>query len=307
MTPEEANSFLPQKPHRIEATPDSLVYTIIAEPKFGKTTWACSIPDALLLAAERGHSFVEAFKIELTAWDYNVPSSQKPQPSQDDDGLLYMSFMQAVDVITASDRFRTVIIDTADMLGKMCMDFHLKKNNLVHPQDWDFGKGHEVCLNQPFRQAMGRIIKSGRGIVFITHTATTDARFAGTTKSKKECTLPSGMSKFIIPQSDVILHGRFGPKDPVTKRRTRIFQTEGSDEVLAGGRMSRMVPPKFIIDHDHPWQQWAEFFTNPESVQEAMAQYDSLVRAPRAAQDQEAAETMAPAVVKKEKKKPQAA
>lgn len=292
---EEANSLLPQKLHRIEATPESLVYAIIAEPKFGKTTWACSIPDAVLLAAERGHSFVEAYKIELTAWDHNVRASEKPEISADEAGLIYMTFMQAVDVITASDRFQTVIIDTADMLGKMCMDFHLKKNNLTHPQDWDFGKGHEVCLNQPFRQAMGRIIKSGRGIVFITHTATTDARFAGATKSKKECTLPSGLSKFIIPQCDVILHGKFGPRDPVSKRRTRIFQTEGSDEVLAGGRMSRLVPPKFIIDPERPWEQWSEFFTNPDSVEEAMAQYDQLVRAPKAAQEQEAQEAAAPA------------
>lgn len=299
MTAEEANQFLPDAPHKIEATPDSLVYTIIAEPKFGKTTWACGIPDAILLAAERGHSFVEAFKIELTAWDYNVPSNQKPEPTKDEDGLIYMSFVQAVDVITASDRFRTVIIDTADMLGKMCMDYHLKKNNLTHPQDWDFGKGHEVCLNQPFRQMMGRIIKSGRGIVFITHTNTTDARFAGATKSKKECTLPSGMSKFIIPQSDVILHGRFGPKDPVSGRRTRIFQTEGSDEVLAGGRMSSRFPPKFIIDPTRSWDQWCEFFGSQEAVQEAMNQYETLNRGSRQIQNQEAEAAMTPAIPKK--------
>jgi hypothetical protein len=303
-----ANSVLPQMAHSSKADPLSLCYTIIAEPKFGKTTWACSIPDALLLAFEQGHAFIEAHKVIIDAWDYPVPESRKLQPWDEGNGLIHMTFMQAVDIITTSDRFPIVVVDTADMAGKMCLDYHLKKNNLTHPQDWDFGKGHDVCLNTPFRQAFGRILKSGRGVIFITHTNTTDSRFAGATKSKKECTLPSGISKFLIPQSDVILHGRFGPRDS-NKRRTRVFQTEGSDEVLAGARgvgQQYNLPPRFIINQEDPWAQWTEFFNDEEAASRASIEYETLVRGAKQAQMAEAPDGTEVKTVTKPKREPKA-
>lgn len=290
-TPEQrlewANSLLPSAPHSALADPISLCYTLIAEPKFGKTSWMCAIPDLLLLAFEQGHGFIEAHKVVIDAWDYNVPEARKQQPwTEGDNNLVHMTFMQAVEVICASDRFPIVGIDTADAAGKQCLDFHIKKHGLVHAQDWEFGKGHDVCLNTPFRQAVGRILKSGRGVVFTTHSNTTDSRFAGQTKSKKECTLPSGLAKFLIPQSDVILHGRFGPRDPITKRRTRIFQTEGSDEVLAGARgvgQQYNLPSKFIIDQANSWGQWTEFFSDPEAAARATLEYETLMRGSKGA------------------------
>lgn len=280
-----ANSVLPQAPHSALADPISLCYTIIAEPKFGKSTWACAIPDMLLLAFEQGHAFISAHKIIIDAWDYNVPESRKQQPwkeSEEAGAILHATFMQAVELICASDRFPIIAVDTADMAAKNCLDFNLKKNNLIHPQDWDFGKGHDVCLTMPFRQAFGKILKSGRGVIFITHTDTTDRRFAGQSSSKKECTLPKGIAKFLIPQSDVILHGKFGPRDPVTKRRTRIFYTEGSDEVLAGARgvgQQYNLPPRFIINQEDPWGQWSEFFSDPEAAGRASIEYEQLIGA----------------------------
>lgn len=288
---EWANSMLPPLPHSAKGSPIKLCYTIIAEPKFGKTTWACSAPDSLLLAFERGHAFISAHKIEIDAWDFNVPASKKPDV-YDQDGIFHMSMMQAVDIITASDRFSFVVVDTADMAAKFCLDYHLKKNNLTHPQDWDFGKGYEVCLNAPYRQAFGRILRSGRGIAFITHTNTTDSRFAGQQKSKKESTLPGGVAKFLIPQSDVILHGKFGPRDPSTQRRTRIFQTEGSDEVLAGARgvgQQYNLPPRFIVDQARGFEQWQEFFDDTEAASRASVEYEALTRGAKSASTEEEA------------------
>lgn len=297
-----ANAILPQAPHSALADPIALCYTIIAEPKFGKTTWACSVPDMLLLAFEQGHAFIEAHKVIIDAWDYNVPESRKPAPWTEDpndpSALVHMTLMQAVDVITTSDRFPLIAFDTADMAAKKCLDYNLKKHNLIHAQDWEFGKGHDVCLNTPFRQAVGKILTSGRGVIFITHTDTTDRRFAGQASSKKECTLPKGVAKFLIPQSDVILHGKFGPRDPTTKRRTRIFFTEGSDEVLAGARgvgQQYNLPPRFIIDQDNPWGQWTEFFTDTEAASRASIAYEQLVSMAKKQQAAEApdAEEMA--------------
>ena len=178
-----ANSMLPPARHSSKARPEALCYTVMAEPKFGKTTWGCAFPDSLLLAFEQGHAFIDAFKMVIDCWDYNMPHNKKPSVYEDAEGLYHASAVQVKEIIENSDRFKTVIVDTADMAAKLCLDFHLKKHNLMHQQDWDFGKGGDVCLNTPFRQLFNAILKSGRGVIFITHSDTTDSRFAGQQKS----------------------------------------------------------------------------------------------------------------------------
>lgn len=284
---EEANSLLPTEKVGVTVNPAHLVYTIIAEPKWGKTTWATRFPDSVLLAFEQGHSFIEAHKIIMDAWH-----TKSPEVYQDGDGIHHMTFLHAIDIICASDRFETVVIDTADMMAKMCLDFNLRLLGIKHPSDLDFGKGYETALNTPFRQAVGKIIKSGRGVVFITHTETKDARFSSGTKTRKECTLPGGVVKFVIPQSDVVLHGKFGIMNNTTKKRDRILVTEGSDDMLAGARVQGKfrLPTRFVVDPNDPWAQWARFFEDPNAADEADALYATNSRAPRSAQYEEASQ-----------------
>lgn len=273
LTTEEANKLLPQAKVGTVPNPKSLVYTLIAEPKFGKTTWMSQIPNSLLLAFERGHSFIEAHKIEITAWA--APNSE----IADIGGLLHMTFEDAVTVICASDQFDFVIFDTADMAAKMCLDYHLKKFGLTHAQDWEYGKGHDVCLNTPFRQLVNKIASSGRGVGFITHSETKDSRFSTGTKARKECTLPGGVMKYVIPQSDIVLHGKFGARGK-DGRRSRIIVTEGSDDMLAGSRVQGKfrLPTRFIVDPNNPWAQWESFFTDPEASFKAEADYEKAKR-----------------------------
>ncbi len=271
----EANALLPDEPTSAVVNPKALVYTMIAEPKWGKSTWFSSIPNALLLAFEQGHAFIKAHKVVIDVWDY---IKQKADPYKDGEGVVHMSMMQFVDVILASDRFDFVIVDTADMAVKMCLDYNLKRLGLTHPTDWEYGKGHDMAMNTPFRQTFGRIIKSGRGIGFITHTEIKTSQFANQQqRAKRDCTLPGGIIKFVIPQSDVILNGQFGPKLP-NGRRARILVTEGADDVLAGmrGNVETYLPPKFIVNHEDPWGQWESFFTSVEAVEKAMTDYASL-------------------------------
>lgn len=274
MNVDEANALLPTQISSARPNPLKLKILAIAEPKFGKTSWAMSIPNSLLLATEEGHMFIPGYKIVIECW-----KAKNFEIWEDDDGIKHMTMVQAIDAICASDQFDFVWMDTADMGAKMCVDYHLKQLGIQHPQDWDFGKGHELALNQPFRQEVGRLIKSGRGVGFISHTETRDSRFASGTKSRKECTLPSGIGKFLIPQADVILHGRFGPVNKETGKRYRIWQTEGSDDMLAGSRVQGeyKVPPRFVIDQEDPWGQWKGFFEDPSNADIASQQYAALM------------------------------
>ena len=274
MTVTEANELLPQTKVGAQPDPLRLIYTLIAEPKWGKTTWMCQIPNSLLLAFEKGHSFVEAHKINITAWKERNPKIEVIE------GVHHMTFSDAVDIICASDQFDFVIFDTADMAAKMCLDYHLKHHGLTHQQDWDFGKGSDVCLNTPFRQAVNRLAATGRGVGFITHTEVRDARFASGNKARKECSLPTGLIKYVIPMSDLVLHGKFGGRNKATGRRERIIVTEGSDDMLAGSRVQGQfrLPSQFVVDPTNPWGQWASFFNERGAAEAAEAEAASSTR-----------------------------
>lgn len=250
--------------------PSSLRWLFITPPGFGKTELGMSFPDALLLACEEGHKFVRGRKIIIDCFDYK---SKVLDPWQDEGKNWHMSFIQAVERIETSGRYKTVIVDTVDALVKMVTDFSELKHRVDHVEDiGDYGKGFDLGQNKPFRQAMNRILKSGRGIIYTTHQKANTVTIKGKPQTKKETTLPQGVANHIIPQVDIVLHGRFGKRRMPNKFRDRIIITEGSEEAIAKNR-GGILPPKFILPFDKRWETIQEFFKDPESVKKATANY----------------------------------
>ena len=288
MDTKTANDLLQQEPTKGLIDPARLKYFIIAPPKFGKTTTACSIPDSILLAFEEGHAFVETFKIIIDQWDR--PLKEKNEGiGQDEDGNSHMSMAEAVQLICASDRFNHVIIDTADMAARMCTDYWCAQYKVKHPADaGDFGKGFALTLTDPFRRMIGQIIKSGRGITFTSHAKFVERQVGQTKTAKWESTLPSQAQAFIHSQVDLIWFGQFGKLRPGMDERDRIISMDASQEVMAGSRVRfdgkpYPMPKKFILDPDNGWEQWASFFpvegerTKEEAIANCEAAYQSFL------------------------------
>lgn len=265
LTTAEANDLLPQKATSQAINPNKLNYLVIGPPKWGKTTLLCSIPDALLLAFEQGHAFQVAHKMIVDSWDKKV-TEENPAiwVEEDNPDVFHGTMTKIVEVLEASDRFPFIIIDTADMCAKMCLDYHLKKHGWMHAQDGgDYGKGHDIAQNTPFRHMIGRIMRTGRGIGFITHTQVNTTNLT----SKKETSLPGGVFKFIHTQADVILHGSFGGPKKGQRWRDRILKTEGDESTLAGNRIKGLtIPVSYIVDPEDPWGQWCSFFKDENAV-----------------------------------------
>jgi hypothetical protein len=268
-----ANDMLPQEPTKTPVDPRRAKYLLIGPPKWGKTTLGCSVPDSLLLATEEGHMFQEAHKIIIDSW------GNKLGPGHDDDNNLHLSMEEAVETICASDRFQFIVIDTADMAAKMCLDYHYKKFGASHAEDvGTYGKGWDLCLTQPFRRQIGALMKSGRGIMFITHTSIVTRKVGQSEQSRAETTLPSQVQKFLHTQADLILHGNFGKLRKGMRERDRIISLDGTNEILAGTRVRGVaLPKKFIVDPNDPWGQWETFFKDPKAAAKAEEQFKQLV------------------------------
>lgn len=286
-TKEEADSFLPAGKSKIEnIDPRQLIYTLIAEPKWGKTTFFCNFEDALLVAFEQGHAFQEVAKVIIDAWD----AKKSDGPYADDNGDIHMTMVELVATLQASDRYKFIIFDTADMAAKMCLDWHLPLNGMTHPSDQGFGKGYDIAQNAPFRQAVNSIMRSGRGIGFITHSKVKSEVFASGTKSKKETTLPGGIQHLIITQSDLILYGEYGRKLKGSSERDRVLRTKGDNETLSGGRAHKKVniPEKYVVDCSNQYEQWCAFFTDPLAAEREYKNY--LIRTKQVDEEQLEAE-----------------
>jgi len=278
LSEEEADNLLPQETTKAITNPIRLKYLLIGPPKWGKTTMMCSAPDSILLAFEEGHAFHETYKIIIDSWDRGY-SERKEGWGKDEDGNMHTSFVEAVEAITRASRFQFIVIDTADMAAKMCLDYHYKIYGVKHASDaGDYGKGWDLCLTQPFRQQIGALMKSGRGIGFITHTNIVEKKVGTSTVTRAETTLPSQVQKFLHTQADLIIHGNFGKKRKGQLERDRVISMDGSNEILAGSRVRHVhLPKKFIVDPTHPWEQWTSFFGDEKASLKAEKEYQDLV------------------------------
>lgn len=263
---EDMEELLPTKPRSKIPNPAALTYLGIAVPKWGKTTFFCDAPDSLLIAFERGFQFQNTPTVFIDVWH-----DAKFEPYTDDDGVVHMTMTQLKKVLVESDKYKFLTVDTADMAAKKCSDYYLQKHSWQHAQDGgDYGRGYDIVQNTPFRQMVGALLGTGRGMAFLTHQQINSTALQKGKKAMKETTLPGGVYKFLHTQADIILHGSFGAKQKGNKYRDRIWQTEGDEETLAGSRCRELyLPARYVIDPERPWAQWAEFFTNPELAAEA--------------------------------------
>ena len=255
--------------------PNSLVSLFVAPPGFGKSEFYGSNPETLMLCCEEGHKFVNANKIIISCWDYKTEKERKPSWT-DRDGNVHMTFLEAVEALEQSDRFKHITVDTVDSLVKMILDYHYVLKKVEHAEDiGGYGKGWDIAQNTPFRRAFNRLLKTGRGIGLTTHQKAKDKQFKKGTQTKKETTLPNGVFEYLFGQIDVILHGVFGKRQKGNAQRDRLIVTEGSEEILAKNR-GGILPPEYICNPTGQWTQFSNFFKIPATVQIEYKKYLEL-------------------------------
>lgn len=266
---------LPTMPTVGIANPIGLRWIIIAPPGWGKTELFMSFPNSLLLACEEGHKLVKGFKIVIDCYDY---VTKKKEPWTDTEGNSHMSFIQVAELLENSPRFKFIIVDTVDALVKMVTDYFVTTNKIEHIDELGaYGRGYDIGQNSPFRRVMNRILKTGRGIGYTTHQSINERQFKNGPRTKKETTLPSGITKLLIPQVDVALHGEYGKKRKPNRFKDRILVSEGSEETLAKNR-GGILPSRFILPQsfEKRWPLIESFFQDSKNIAKVEAEYEKI-------------------------------
>jgi len=184
---------------------------LYGERKIGKTSLLSHYPDTLFLMFEPGGSGLSLYQIAVTDWSH---------------------FMKVVDELLGATNFKHVVIDTSDIAYEMCTTYTCKKDGVSHPSEGNYGSVY-ANIDANFKKEVNRLLKSGRGVTFISHAD--DKEFESLTGKKYQKTIPSVSKrayKFIVGLADIIAYyGYYGQE--------RFLTIRGSDSLESGHRMSR--------------------------------------------------------------------
>lgn len=202
---------------------------LYGKPKSGKTTAACSFPDAVLLAFEKGYNAIgEAYPFDINKWsDYK------------------MAIRDLADQ-RSKDRFKTVIIDTVSICWDMCEKFICQQNGVQKVSDIPWGAGYTACKKE-FENSLREITRLGYGVVLIAHSASRVEKTAdGSDIEIISPDLPKRANEICNGIVDII--GYIG-NEWVNGERKRWLYTRETPTLFAGSRFKYM-PDKIPFGYD---------------------------------------------------------
>lgn len=193
---------------------------LYGKPKSGKTTAACSFPDAVLLAFEKGYNAIgEAYPFDINKWSD------------------YKSAIRDLADQRSKDRFKTVIIDTVSICWDMCEKFVCQQNGVQKIADIPWGAGYTACKKE-FESSLREITRLGYGVVLIAHSASRVEKTAdGSDVEIISPDLPKRAAEICNGIVDII--GYIG-NEWVNGERKRWLYTRETPTLFAGSRFKYM-------------------------------------------------------------------
>ena len=202
---------------------------LYGKPKSGKTTAACSFPDAVLLAFEKGYNAIgNAFPFDINKWsDFKLA-------------------LRDLEDSRSKERFKTVIIDTVSICWEMCEKYICQQNSVQKINDIPWGAGYSACKRE-FETSIRRITQLGYGVVLIAHSASRVEKTAeGSDIEIISPDLPKRASEVCNGIVDII--GYIG-NEWIGGERRRWLYTRETPTLFAGSRFKYM-PDKIPFSYE---------------------------------------------------------
>ncbi len=197
-----------------EPVSDLLGYTtfLYGAPKVGKTTAALSWPKPVILAFEvRGARAFKVPTIKIRCWEHLKKAIRELKKKEN------------------RKQYKSVIIDTSDLMYKYCLDYCCEKYGYDHPSDQGWGKGWESITNE-FLGAVLALFDLEYSLVFTSHRKETEIIADWEKYTRIDPTIPGPGRKVLLPYTDLILF-MYAKEDKegntqrvVTTRATRAYE-----------------------------------------------------------------------------------
>ncbi len=182
---------------------------IYGERKIGKTALTSMFPGALHLLFEPGGKGLRLSPMPMPTWAH---------------------FTKTISLLEKTDRYETLIVDTADISHQRCARSVCRKMGVDHPSEGSFGAVWSA-IEQEYTDQMNRLMQLGRGVVFTSHASVGKFQKRDGTEYNKLVPSMAGMPRtFLSGVVDCIFYcGYYGEQ--------RYLTIQGSDALEAGHRL----------------------------------------------------------------------
>jgi hypothetical protein len=216
------------------------VIFLYGPPKIGKSTLISEIDDVLFMNTGGGLDALECYQIPIPDWE---------------------TFAQAgLEFVSGEHKFKVAAIDTIDRLHKMCVNYLMKKHNVQHPSDLEWGKGYDMVKDELMRP-LTKLALSPYGLILISHVDEKEIKTRTATITRSVPTLQGYIWNMIDGLTGIImLMTSIQDKDGYR----RIIRTTPNETYIAGDRTKRLASFGDIeILKDRPnWKRIEEIFNN---------------------------------------------
>lgn len=182
---------------------------IYGKKKIGKTSLASQFEDALFLFFEPGGKALRIYQERMNTWG---------------------KFKAFVKLICKDERFKTIVVDTADIAYELCLEHVCWDMGIDHPADAGYGKGWNA-VKREFTSEFNKLLNSGKGVIFISHQK--DEKIeerSGKTYDRKTSTLSGQAKEALEGVVDIWVNYDYDGKN-------RVLTILGDDYTDAGHRM----------------------------------------------------------------------
>ncbi len=182
-------------------------------PKIGKTTLASQFDDCIFLATEPGLNALEAYQVPIDSWQ---------------------TFIDVCKELAAGGHgFRTIVVDTVDILFKLCSEAVLRKAGVQHESDLEWGKGWSLVKDE-FLRILNRLALLPYGLILISHAELANIKTPTKQIVRAVPTMPRQAHEIVTAIADFIL---FAEALETEQGTARVLRCQAGEAWEAGTRI----------------------------------------------------------------------
>lgn len=176
---------LPTKPTEPKCSLQDLSMLIYGQSGIGKSTFASQAPNAFFIQTEPGLNALRVLEEKATNWE---------------------DFCEICRLVAEGKHdYKTIVIDTIDMMYRLCADHICKKNGVTHEGEGAHGKLYGLIKIELLR-VLTKLAHLPYGLILISHSVDKEKATRTGTTTFTQPTVPESFRQIVIGLVDIILY-----------------------------------------------------------------------------------------------------
>ena len=213
------------QPHKVSRDLSGYITFIYGPAKIGKTTLATQMPNALLLAFEKGYNTLPGIMAQdVTTWGEMKQIFRELKKPE----------VQAV--------YKTIVVDTVDVAADLCQKYICSQLGIEAMGDGGWGTNSWTKYKKEFEEIFRGLTMMGYAVVFISHSkAGTDKDQNGKEFGYIKPTTQSSALQIIENMTDIYAYAR-SYLDNGEEKRVLTLRSPAGSGISCGSRFKYIAP-----------------------------------------------------------------